>query len=271
VQLSITSWSFPACSLSEAAGISKALGIGALDVGLLGQSALNKAEILSDPVAAAEQLFSLGVTIPNYYHLFGSDLADRNLALPGTVDQNRRDLEKVLRFADAASIPSVFVLPGVVNAGQSRREALTVATDSLNALAQVAEDFSATLCIEPHMHSFAESPSIVLELIDKTGVSLVLDYAHLICLGYRQEEIDALAPHAAHIHLRQARAGVLQTPFAHGTLNFPALFGTLRAAHYSGALSIEFVHQDYMNTLFEDVLTETIAMRDCFLEWEAGL
>jgi hypothetical protein len=54
--LSLTAWSMPSCTLEEAAGISRALGIGALDVGLFYRSALDKAEILSDPRAAAERL-----------------------------------------------------------------------------------------------------------------------------------------------------------------------------------------------------------------------
>jgi len=73
------------------------------------------------------------------------------------------------------------------------------------------------------------------------------------------------------VHLRQARMGDLQAKFAHGTLNFPAMFGTLRDAGYAGALTLEAVHQDYMNTLSEDVLTETILLRDCFNDWTGGL
>ena len=61
--------------------------------------------------------------------------------------------------------------------------------------------------------------------------------------------------------------GALQAKFAQGTLNFPAMFGTLRAAGYDGYLALEAVHQDYMNTLTEDVLTETVALRDCFRNW----
>jgi hypothetical protein len=37
---------------------------------------------------------------------------------------------------------------------------------------------------------------------------------------------------------------------------------TLRKAGYDGYLAIEYVHQGYMNTLFDDVLTETVQMRD---------
>ena len=44
MRLSLTSWSFPSCTLQECAGISRALGIGALDVSLFYRSGLNKAE-----------------------------------------------------------------------------------------------------------------------------------------------------------------------------------------------------------------------------------
>ena len=268
MKLSLTSWSMPACTLEECAGISRALGIGALDVGLFYASALDRGELLSDPVAAAERVRALGVDVPNYYHLFGDGLAGRNLALPGTIDANARDLEAVMRFADAAGIGSVFILPGVINPGQSRGDAAIVSRDSLRTLADVARPFTATLCFEPHVHSLAESPALVAELVADTGVGLALDYSHFACLGYRQEEIDPLAPHAVHVHLRQARMGALQSKFAEGTLNFAAMFGTLRDAGYTGALAIEYVHQDYMNTLFEDVLTETVTMRDAFRTWK---
>lgn len=270
MKLSLTAWSMPSCTLQEAAALSHALGIGALDVGLFYRSALDKAEILNDPAAASQKLTQLGIDIPNYYHLFGDGLDGRNLSLPGTLNDNLRDLEQVLTFADGAGVATVFILPGVVNAGQSRRDAMAVSVDSLTAMQDLANGFDATLCIEPHVHSWAESPDIVRRLIDATGIKLALDYSHFACLGYRQDEIDPLAQFAAHVHLRQARMGALQTKFAEGTLNFPAMFATLRDAGYDGALAIENVHQDYMNTLFEDVLTETITMRDCYNTWQEG-
>lgn len=267
MRLSLSCWSFPALTLDEVAGVAKALGIGSIDVGLFYASALDKGEILSDPSAAAERLSGLGLDVANYYHLFGDGLDGRNLALPGTIDDNARDLDAVCRFADAAGIPTVFILPGVVNLGQSRDQAARVSIESLRALLDVAREYKTTICIEPHVHSFAESPAMAQHLIDETGIKLALDYSHFACLGYRQDEIDPLAPHAAHVHLRQARMGALQTKFAHGTLNFPAMFGTLRDAGYAGALTIENVHQDYMNTLFDDVLTEAVTMRNCFRNW----
>ena len=117
MKLSLTSWSLPACTLQEAADISKALGINELDVGLFYRSALDRKEIIADPQSIAHKVRSLGIAIPNYYHLFGAGLSDRNLAMPGTIKQNLTDFEQVLKFCDLADIRTVFVLPGVINPG----------------------------------------------------------------------------------------------------------------------------------------------------------
>lgn len=270
MKLSLTAWSMPSCTLDECAAISKALGIHALDVGLFYRSALDKAEMLADPKSAAQKVRALDIVTPNFYHLFGDSLEGRNLALPGTLGDNLADLEKVLTFADAANIGTIFILPGVVNPGQSREDAFTVSAHSLKAMVELSNGFDATLCIEPHVQSFTESPQIVERLVEATGIKLALDYSHFACLGYRQDEVDPLAKHAAHVHLRQAKMGDLQAKFAQGTLNFPAMFGTLRDAGYTGHLAIEPVHQDYMNTWFDDILTEIIALRDCFTTWNKG-
>lgn len=165
----------------------------------------------------------------------------------------------------------MFFLPGIINPGQSRAQALDEAAESIAALQDVARGFRARICIEPHAGSFIESPDVARTLVERTGIGLALDYAHFVFSGYRQDEIDPLAHNATHVHLRQARPGVLQAKFGEGTINFPALFATLRAAGYAGALTIEYVHQGFINAWFDDVLTETITMRDCFNTWKEGL
>ena len=268
MKLSLASWSLPACTLQEVADISKALGVNALDVGLFYRSALDRKEMMDDPRSAANKVRGLGLAVPNYYHLFGADLADRNLAKPGTLEQNLADFEQVAAFCNHAEIPTAFVLPGIINPGQSRPDALLESARSLNALMPVATRAGIALTIEAHVHSYLESPSMVLQLLQRVeGLKLTLDYAHFICLGYRQEEIDSLAVYAAHVHLRQARPGVLQAKSNEGTINMNGVFGALRDAGYQGALSLEYVHQDYMATRYDDVLTETISMRDQFHNW----
>jgi sugar phosphate isomerase/epimerase len=263
MKLSVTSWSFPALTLPEVAGVARAIGIGAVDVGLFYRAALDKAALLADPQAAAAALGGLGVELSNLYWLFGADPSGRNLADPDHREANRAEFAAVMRFCRAAGIPSVMLLPGVINPGQGRDDALAASAESLRALLPIAQEAGVTLAVEPHVHSYCESPALTLRLIEQVpGLRLVLDYAHYVCLGYRQDEIDQLVPHVAHVHLRQARPGALQAKLAQGTINFAAVLAALRATGYDGYLAIEYVHQEYMNTLFDDVLTETVQMRD---------
>lgn len=271
MHLSLACWSFPSLTMSELAGVARALGIGSIDVGLDGRSALSREVILVDPQRAAADLRKAvpDLSFANYYHRFGDGLAGRNLSDPGSLDANTRDLRQVMAFADAAGIATVFVLPGIVNPGQGRKDAARAGIRSLKALGEAAASFTARLCFEPHVQSWCESPELAARAVEESGVGLALDHAHFACLGWRQDEIDPLCAHAVHVHLRQARPGALQAKYAQGTLNFPALFGALRGAGYTGALGLEVVHQDYMNTLGDDVMTETIALRDAWHIWNA--
>src|SRR5207249_11724418 len=74
-RLSCTSWSFPACTLPEVAGIARALGLDAVDVGLFYASSLDRDAVLKTPERAAEALRGLGATASTYYHPFGTTRA----------------------------------------------------------------------------------------------------------------------------------------------------------------------------------------------------
>jgi sugar phosphate isomerase/epimerase len=262
-RLSLTSWSFPRCTLAEAAAIGRALGIAKLDLGLLHGPALPKARLLEAPLAAALEVRRLRIDCPNLYWLFGDGLADRNLADPEAQSANEADFRQVLAFAKAAGIATIFVLPGVCGRGMGRERALENAAGSLKPLVAMAGEAGIVLTVEPHVGAAIESPALTLALLEAVpGLKLTLDYAHFTCLGYPQEAIDPLVPFAAHVHLRQARPGALQAKLEHGTLNFAAMLATLARHGYRGHLAIEYVHQDYMDTLHDDVLSETIKLRD---------
>ena len=46
------------------------------------------------------------------------------------------------------------------------------------------------------------------------------------------------------------------------------MFGKLQEVGYDKYLSIEYVHQSYLMTVYDDVLSETIKMRDLFNNWK---
>ncbi|WP_421952934.1 sugar phosphate isomerase/epimerase family protein [Pelagibacterium sp.] len=270
MKLSVTTWSFPQLSLKEVGGLASVLGLDGIDVGLFYASALDKQKILTSPDAyGAEVAQTAGVPVANYYHLFGDGLAERNLALPQD-PQNLEDLNAVLRFAKAAGAPSIFILPGLINPGQSRREAFNASAAALRPLVEAGQAEGVAVTIEPHVHGLIESVDMVHEIVDKVpGLKITLDLAHFVSLGFRQDEIETLAPYAGHVHLRQAKQGHLQSKTEEGTINFASLLGALRDARYVGWLAIEYVHQAYMNTLYDDVLTETVKMRDLVRDWQS--
>ena len=268
MKLSVTSWSFPRLTLAEVAGVARALGFEALDVGYFYASALDRGRVLADPEGYGSELRDgLGLRVANLYHLFGADVAARNLAGPPD-PRNLSDLTSALRFARAAGAPSVFVLPGVVNPGQTRAQALAASAEALRPMAATAAEVGVALCVEPHVHGLLESPAMAEDLMAQVpGLRLALDPAHFLCLGWRQDEVEPLCRHAGHVHLRQARPGALQAKFDEGTLNLPAFLGALREAGYEGYLACEAVHQAYMGTVLDDVLTETVRLRDAVRGW----
>ncbi|WEX12254.1 sugar phosphate isomerase/epimerase [Chelativorans sp. AA-79] len=268
MRLSVASWSFAHCTLREAARIASAIGVDGIDLGYIHRPAIDRKRLLANPELCAEAVLGqLSLTPATLFHRFGDSREDRNLAL-GDNAENRQDFGAVLRFAGKARIETVMVLPGIVNSGQSRAQAIEQASRALAPLTDMASEWRVTLCVEPHVGSCIESPAQTGELLGKVpGLKLTLDPAHFIMQGYAQSEILALLPASAGLHLRPARPGAMQTRFHDGTINFHALFGALREAGFQGWLSLEALHQTYMNTMTEDVLTETLLMRDAFRSW----
>lgn len=271
MKLSVTSWSFPHCNLEESASIAKALGLDGIDLGYFYKASLDKARLLAEPEAYGAKLREkLPIKVANLYHLFGADPVERNLAGPAD-PQNLTDFKQAITFCQAVGAPTVFVLPGMLGPGQSRRDALNATAENLKPLIDAAEGSGVSVTLEPHVHSYLESPELTAELVRLApGLKLTLDLAHFASIGFRQDEIEALAPHTGHVHLRQARPGALQTKMEEGTLNFPAFFAALRDAGYDDWLAIEYVHQNYMATVYDDVLSETVKMRDCFRAWASA-
>jgi len=271
MELSVTCWSFPELTLDEVTGVARAIGFQAIDLGYFYRSALDRRRVLDTPEAyGAELLARLPVKVANLYHLFGADVAERNLASPTARHENTADFRQALKFCKAVGAPTIFVLPGILNSGQSRGQALAETAESLKPLLEAGHAAGITVCVEAHVHSYLESPALAAELCARApGLKLALDYAHFVVSGYRQDEIDALAPLAGHVHLRQARPGALQTGLDQGTINFPAMFASLRDTGYDGYVAAEYVHQAYFDTLHDDVLSETVKLRDLFRAWSS--
>jgi sugar phosphate isomerase/epimerase len=265
MQLTITSWSFPRCTLEEAAGIARALGFQAMDVGAFPGGHLNRDAILRGDKSELQRLRRLGLKTSNIYYTFAAGFVERALNSPDRKirRKNQTDFKRVVEFCHAAEVPSIMLLPGVMHAGFSRKQAIELCIEACAELVAISQTANVVITLEPHVMGILESPDDTLKVVRAVdGLKLALDYAHFVTLGYTQPAIDPLCDHAAHVHMRQAKPGFLQTRLEHGTLNFPAILSALRQSGYSGYLAVEYVHQDYMQTDNVDVVSETVKMRD---------
>lgn len=264
MKLTITSWSFPHCTLEEAAGIAGALDFEAMDADAFTGNHLNRAAILKGDPNEAIRVKRLGLTLSNIYFTFGKGFIERALNSPDKKirRKNREDFKRVVDFCIVTECPSVMVLPGILHAGTTKQESIELVIEATRELLAIAHPAGIEIAIEPHVMSVLESPADTAHVVQHTGAKLALDYSHFITLGYTQAATDPLCQFAAHVHLRQGKPGFLQTRLEHGTLNFGAMIDTLRQAGYDGYLAVEPVHQDYLQTDNVDVISEAIKLRD---------
>jgi sugar phosphate isomerase/epimerase len=253
----------PLLSWSEGCAVAQALGMDGVDVGSIGVGEDERRRIVDSPLEVAAELRALELPVANFFYFFGADLrVDRNLADPSSHAHNLADLAQVLRLCEAAEVQTLTLSPGIVNPGQSYREAVEASASFLRRAVEMASAAGIVVMTEPGVVSIAESPSATEALLARApGLGLVLDYSHFICLGFTQEEIDVLQPHATHVHLRQARPGRLQERLESwsGTINFRLLLSQLRDRGYDGWFATEIGEALEERV---DVVGETARLRD---------
>lgn len=260
--------SLRSCTLEEATGITRALGFDAMDLDGVMDTTLKRDKILSVDRTEVQRVKELGLIAPNIHWTFapGSLYPVINDPDPKVRADNKEQIKRLVEFCYAAGILSILVLPGMLLPGQSAADGRALSADVLNEYAELSREANIDLFIEPHVKCSFESPKMATWLAQQVpGARIALDYAHFICQGYTQPEVDTLIPYAGHVHLRQAKSGLLQTKLEDGTINFPLVVDELLNAGYSGYWCIEYVHQDYIGADNVDVLTETVKMRNFLL------
>ncbi len=257
--------SLRSCGLEESAGIARALGFTALDLDGVMDTTLNREKILKRDGGEIARVKALGLTIPNIHWTFspGGLFPAINDPDPKVRADNLEQIKRLVDFCQAAHILSILVLPGMPISGQSLTESHQYSADAMRQFQTIGLEAGVGMMFEPHVKSTFESPAAAVWLVQQApGAGVVLDYSHFVCQGYTQPEINKLIPYTQHVHLRQARPGLLQTRLDDGVINFPLVFEALRAENYSGYLCIEYVYQDYIGANNVDVLTETVKTRD---------
>jgi len=257
--------SLRSCTLKEAGAIGRALGFDAMELDGVMDTTLRREGIINIDKTEVQQVKNLGLIVPTIHWTFatGSLYPAINDPDPTVRQDNKDQIKGLIEFCHEAGIFSILVLPGMFLPGQSVEDSHKLSAEALNEFVTLGQAAGVAVMVEPHVKSSFESPAGALWLVEQVpGLGLVLDYAHFICQGYTQPELDVLIPYTTHVHLRQAKSGLLQTRLEDGTINFALGLDQLRQAGYNGYLCVEYVHQDFIGADNVDVLTETVKMRD---------
>ncbi len=268
MRLSGATWSFVGTSLRESVALYRTLGVTAVDLIAIPGSTLDSEKIIADPVQQAQQINQLGVPVANLIFNYSPNFSERALNHKNAQvrRQNLEEFPAVVEFCRHCYVPSVTLLPGVLQQGWSREQSLTLSAEMLNELSRMAAGRGVQLTFEAHVGSQLESPSHTRKFLEANpNLRLTLDYSHFVFNGYSQEDIDRLALYAAHVHLRQGALKVLQARWDEGTIDFAGVISTLRTAGYQGYLGLEYEHDSWLDMDRVDVMTETIKMRDLVL------
>ena len=257
--------SLRSCTLEEAAGIVRALGFEAMDLDGVMDTTTSRQGILELNRAEVKRVKDLGLVTPNIHWTFetASLYPAINDPDPTVRAENRDQIKRLVDFCHEADIPSILLLPGMFLPGQSLEESHKRSAEALREYVAIGQAANVAMWVEPHVKSSFESPESVLWLIKQVpSLRIVLDYSHFICQGYTQPDLDLLVPHTAHVHLRQAKCGLLQTKFEDGTINFALVLDMLHQVDYEGYYCIEYVHQDFIGADNVDIITETVKLRN---------
>jgi sugar phosphate isomerase/epimerase len=233
------------------------------------RSALRPDELRADPARWAEVLDERvrgrGLEVADVFVIPWTDF--RTMA-PNHPDPAEREASRAL-FGDLLELaarlrsPGMTILPGIDWEDEPHDESLARAAGELGRRVEQARDRGVRLSVEPHLGSVASTPERALDLLERTpGLELTLDYSHFVYQGIPEGEVEPLAAHARHYHVRGARKGRMQAPLRKSATDFERMVDTARAAGYDGFLGLEYVWLDWEHCNECDNVSETILLRD---------
>jgi sugar phosphate isomerase/epimerase len=270
MQIACHTWAYNNLTLEDAVGTIARLGFRHVDLGTGPHLNTDRAAAYPDAEASniLRLLEQLDLTVTDLYIM----LPRINAPDPAQREAQLTLFERLVPFALALETPGITITPGVIHK-DGVDHGLARAVPALLRMVQAVEDTDLRLSFEPHMDSVAERPEPAMLLLEAVpGLSVTLDYAHFVCQGIVRREIEPLMEHVAHVQIRQAKRGILQTPHDEGTINIPQLLQDLQQHGYRGALTVEYMTTFGWHGMREvSISNETVRTRDALRAARARL
>jgi sugar phosphate isomerase/epimerase len=206
-----------------------------------------------------------GIGVADLFPTFGVGFRDRpvNTPDPAMRAANRTRFRAFVEFARLVGASGITLLPGVVFEELGPERSFELSCEALTELVEIGRGAGLRVSVEAHLESVVELPERALALVQAVpGLQFTLDYSHFIAGGVPAERVHPLIPYAGHFHARQAAPGHLQRAHDQGVIDFGDILRRLADAGYDGYLCVEYTWQEWRGCNTEDVVSETILLRD---------
>jgi sugar phosphate isomerase/epimerase len=261
LKLACADFTFPILPHDQALQLIAMLGLKGVDIGLFEdrshlQPSTEFKRVGRSAKRLKKRLDDHGLVAADIFLQLALDLESRalNHPRPQRRRQAREAFLKALDYTAECAGKHLTALPGVHHEGESRRDSLARAADELAWRVEAARPYRITFAVEPHNGSFADTPKRAERLVaDVPGLTLTLDYGHMVPRGHAVAEVEKLIRHSSHFHARGLDARSGSASMADDSLDWKRVLRVMDRTGYRGWIELEYGGNN---------ITDTVLLRD---------
>lgn len=180
---------------------------------------------------------------------------------PAVVEKSLAGMKTSLHNAKLWGSDAVLLVPAVVNAQTSYRDAWTRSQAQIRTLIPLAEELQVVIAIEEVWNKFLLSPLEMASYIDEfrsTWIKAWFDVGNVVLYGYPQDWIHTLGSRIAKVHIKDFKRtsdGFAWVNLGEGDVDWPAVRQAFADIGYSGSAIVELKGGDdaYLRDVSERV------------------
>jgi L-ribulose-5-phosphate 3-epimerase len=171
---------------------------------------------------------------------------------PAVVAKSMEGMRTSLRNAKFWGADAVLLVPAVVDANTSYRDAWTRSQKQIRELIPMAQDLGIIIAVEEVWNKFLLSPLEMATYIDEfksPWVRSYFDVGNVVLYGYPQDWIRTLGKRIAKVHLkdfRRKRDGYEWVNLGEGDIDWPEVRRAFDEIGYSGTACLEIADGPFM-------------------------
>jgi hexulose-6-phosphate isomerase len=164
---------------------------------------------------------------------------------PAVVEKSLDGARVSLHNAKLWGAETVLIVPAVVNAETSYRDAYKRSQENIRKLIPLAEELRVVVAIEEVWNKFLLSPLEFAKYIDEfesPWIRSYFDVGNVVLYGYPQDWIRTLGPRIVKLHIKDfswRKLVAKWVPLGEGDIDWHAIYAALRDIGYKGTATVE--------------------------------